>query len=357
MNDQFKRMQKLAGLITEGEAAYEYEKGKEAGEKAEKKKMKKSELKKQIKEMILAEIDIDLSNTDSFYDFLAEGELTADSLYKMFEKEGLIDDRREYDEEDLMAAYPGLSQPEAEKLVNKISDGLNEAKKKKKSDLKKQIKEMILAEMNEGRQYGMSPEEIDAFFRKHPEYDEMGIDDKDKDGYQKVWYSDENGLYQYLLMKSEEELEEAKKKKKDKDEEVEDVEVDTDVDMGDEMDMGAEMNTTPVPAASDVQKELMDALEAAKASGDEKLVRQIGNALTYFTRSQVSKEEAPTMSEGIEDTDVSEEAYQRMNDNVSETDYNNFIDSATNIMRDLTKEGFEVVDVFYYLYTRLTAEV
>jgi hypothetical protein len=265
MNNQFKRMQKLAGLITEGVGAYEYEKGKAAGEKIEKKKMKKSELKKQIKEM-------------------------------------------------------------------------------------------ILAEMNEGRQYGMSPEEIDAFFRKHPEYDEMGIDDKDKDGYQKVWYSDENGLYQYLLMKSEENLEEAKKKKKDE-EEVEDVEVDTDVDMGDEMDMGAEIDTAPVPAASDVQKELMDALEAAKASGDEKLVRQIGNALTYFTRSQVSKEEAPTMSEGIEDTDVSEEAYQRMNDNVSETDYNNFIDSATNIMRDLTKEGFEVVDVFYYLYTRLTAEV
>ena len=261
--EQFKRMQKLAGLITEGEAAYEYEKGKAAGEEVKKKKMKKS-------------------------------------------------------------------------------------------DLKKQIKEMILAEMNEGRQYGMSPEEIDAFFRKHPEYDEMGIDDKDKDGYQKVWYSDENGLYQYLLMKSEENLEEAKKKKKDE-EEVEDVEVDTDVDMGDEMDMGAEMPA--VPAATDVQKELMDALEAAKASGDEKLIRQIGNALTYFTRSQVSKEEAPTMSEGIEDTDLSEKAYQRMNDNVSETDYNNFIDSATNIMRDLTKEGFEVVDVFYYLYTRLTAEV
>jgi|688.fasta_scaffold129752_5 hypothetical protein len=219
MDNQFKRMQKLAGLITEGEAAYEYEKGKEAGEKAEKKKIKKSELKKQIKEMILAEIDINLSNTDSFYD---------------------------------------------------------------------------------------------------PVY-------------------------------------EAKKKKKD--EEVEDVEVDANIDMGDEMDMGAEIDTAPVPAASDVQKELMDALEAAKASGDEKLVRQIGNALTYFTRSQVSKEEVPSMNEGIEDTDVSEEAYQRMNDNVSETDYNNFIDSATNIMRDLTKEGFEVQDVFYYLYTRLTAEV
>ena len=41
----------------------------------------------------------------------------------------------------------------------------------------------------------------------------------------------------------------------------------------------------------DVQKELMDALDAAKKLGDKKLVRQIGNALTYFTRSQITKDE------------------------------------------------------------------
>jgi hypothetical protein len=130
----------------------------------------------------------------------------------------------------------------------------SKSKKMKKSDLKKQIKEMILAEID------INLSNTDSFY--DPVY-------------------------------------EAKKKKKDE-EEVEDVEVDTDINMGDEMDMGAEMNTTPVPAASDVQKELMDALEAAKASGDEKLVRQIGNALTYFTRSQVSKEEnPPSMNEEI----------------------------------------------------------
>jgi len=45
------------------------------------------------------------------------------------------------------------------------------------------------------------------------------------------------------------------------------------------------------PSAQDVQKELMDALDAAKKLGDKKLVRQIGNALTYFTRSQITKDE------------------------------------------------------------------
>jgi hypothetical protein len=58
--------------LDEGEAAYEYEEGKEAGEKIEKKKMKKSELKAKIKEMVIAEINIDVDNETSEYDFLKE---------------------------------------------------------------------------------------------------------------------------------------------------------------------------------------------------------------------------------------------------------------------------------------------
>ena len=49
--------------------------------------------------------------------------------------------------------------------------------------------------------------------------------------------------------------------------------------------------STALTSPQDVQKELMDALEAAKNLGDKKLVRQIGNALTYFTRSQVADQE------------------------------------------------------------------
>ena len=43
--------------INEGEAAYEYEKGKEKGEAIEKKKMTKEAMKKQIKDMIVAELE------------------------------------------------------------------------------------------------------------------------------------------------------------------------------------------------------------------------------------------------------------------------------------------------------------
>jgi hypothetical protein len=58
--------------LNEGEAAYEYEKGKSAGEAIEKKKMKVSELKAKIKEMVIAEINIDVDNETSEYDFLKE---------------------------------------------------------------------------------------------------------------------------------------------------------------------------------------------------------------------------------------------------------------------------------------------
>ena len=48
---------------------------------------------------------------------------------------------------------------------------------------------------------------------------------------------------------------------------------------------------TDISSPQDVQKELMDALEASKKLGDKKLTRQIGNALTYFTRTQITKDE------------------------------------------------------------------
>jgi len=54
---------------------------------------------------------------------------------------------------------------------------------------------------------------------------------------------------------------------------------------------------------------------------------------------------------------VSNEAYGMMDSLVNENDYDNFIQSATNIMTTLTDNDFEPKDVFYYLYTRLTAEV
>jgi|688.fasta_scaffold241192_2 hypothetical protein len=54
---------------------------------------------------------------------------------------------------------------------------------------------------------------------------------------------------------------------------------------------------------------------------------------------------------------IGNEAYDKMDGLVNENDYDNFIQSATNIMNILTSNGFKPKEVFYYLYTRLTAEV
>lgn len=65
-----------------------------------------------------------------------------------------------------------------------------------------------------------------------------------------------------------------------------------------ESEMPAEEPAEPTTggSAQDVQKELMDALEAAKGIGDVKLQRQISNALTYFTRQQVASSETEASS-------------------------------------------------------------
>ena len=88
------------------------------------------------------------------------------------------------------------------------------------------------------------------------------------------------------------EIDEAKKDEKEEDIEVDaeetepevDLEADPEVDMGDgSMDMGGE--------TSEVLDHLEAALEAAQSMGDEKLINQIGNTITFYTRQHVVKEE------------------------------------------------------------------
>lgn len=74
--------------LNEGEAAYEYEKGKEDGEKIEKKKMTKEAMKKHIKDMIVAELDGAAVEAED-YDPVYEGDKTPEE--KAEEDEALLD--------------------------------------------------------------------------------------------------------------------------------------------------------------------------------------------------------------------------------------------------------------------------
>lgn len=79
---------------------------------------------------------------------------TAKELFQMFKDEDLLDDRREYDEQDLTSAYPDLSDEEAEKLVNMLQGG----------------------NMEEGKEEG-EEEEMDAEEEMESEEEEINIAD------------------------------------------------------------------------------------------------------------------------------------------------------------------------------------
>lgn len=86
-------------------------------------------------------------------------------------------------------------------------------------------------------------------------------------------------------------------KEKEEDEEIEsseEEEVDTDISVSDEetVETDVEEKDTGVvlklsPTIQGLQKDLQDAFAAAEQLGDTKLVTQIGNTITYFTRTHV----------------------------------------------------------------------
>ena len=86
------------------------------------------------------------------------------------------------------------------------------------------------------------------------------------------------------------------------DEEV-DAEVDaetTDVTVDDTETIDTETTAEVNPNVKAVQDSLTQAMEAAKSLGDKKLESQIGNTITFFTRSHVAGTETGTMAEGEE---------------------------------------------------------
>jgi hypothetical protein len=216
-------------ILTEGEAAYEYEEGKKEGEE-------KSNYQKLI--------DAGYSENDA-EDFADE-----------FEQGGV-------------------------KVPQKVKDILtNESvkPKMKKSELKAKIKEMVLAEMD-------GPAVVDS------EYD--------------------------FLKEIEDMLDEAKDEEADAEADTEAADDTTgeDTTAGDEtVDTTVDVSTDEVdPNVKAVQDALTQAQAAAQQLGDPKLTDQIGNTITFFTRSHVV-EKPTSVAEGEE----MEEGYFGANNEVEE---------------------------------------
>jgi len=223
--------------INEGEAAYEYEKGKKEGEEIEKKKMTKEAMKKQIKDMIVAELAEDLSGdieTDpstkenNFFDFLAEkndpGEEEADMMDAAADGGFLEEGYPEYDDKEDTYDYSN-----------------------------------------------------DYYDNEYGDSNDFG-DTDEFDGY--------GGL----------DIDEAKKKEADvEDVEVTDTEIE-DVPAEDEMpaedapeatggieDIAADMKGTE----ADLMDHLMKAFQIAKGMQNEKLETQVGNTLKFFVSEYI----------------------------------------------------------------------
>jgi hypothetical protein len=259
-----------------------YGAGVKKGEEIEKEKMTKSKLKSKIKEMILAELNEDSTEDidepgalNNMYDPLAEAEeielednnYDATFLFKYFKNKGdlFMDEMREYDAEELMNSYPGLSEEEAEKLEDMLQN-LAEANSNKV--------------MLNGKEVDVNSIEVEG--GSYNDYSDVYISvAKFKDGTD--LNNDEREELENLVDMGELANDSLSEAKKDK-EEVEDITVDdTEVVDAPESDMMADESAE----VSGIQSNLQAAYAEAKALGDEKLITQIANTITYFTKAHI----------------------------------------------------------------------
>jgi hypothetical protein len=205
--------------VYEGEAAYEYEKGKTAGEEIEKKKMKMSELKGKIKKMVMAEVALDIDTMEnapkSEVDFLTE-------LESMLSEESPMNDPR--------------TQQVIDMLIDMEVDG--------------ETMEYIL------RKVGMEDQMANQLVNYPKDYTAS--------------------------------LSEAKEDEEEEIEVTDDFSTEEPQGPG-KIDVTQNADADLTGDKKSVQDNLEAALEAAKALGDDKLVTQIGNSLTFFTKQHVVK--------------------------------------------------------------------
>jgi len=215
-------------------------------------KMKMSEFKAKIKEMVLAEMNLDVTDETSGYDFLAE-------------IEGMLDE-----EDGLTPLQDYIYQYEIEiSGEDRAQEFLDDIRK-----------------LN-------TPDDVYNYYAYDRDWSGSMDDDLEN-------------IYRQVKRKFKN-LEEAKK-----DEEVADEEIEVTDEFSTEepqgpggIDVAQNADADLTGDKKDVQDNLEAALEAAKALGDDKLATQIGNSLTFFTKQHVVKEDLN------EDENLTESKYKK----------------------------------------------
>jgi hypothetical protein len=290
--DEFKRADKGSKDVTAKDKGEEevYGAGVKKGEEIEKKKMKMSEFKAKIKEMVLAEMNLDVTDETSGYDFLAEIEEMLD------EAEGLtplqdyvyqyeIEISGEDRAQEFLDDIKQLNTPQD------VYDYYAYGRDLKDSDLDNIFRQVKRKFASSNTADGLTPLQKQAYSYAKERF---GFEDAKNSLDQIKTLTTREEFLDWVNKKIEAEkgLEEAK------DEEVADEEIEVTDEFSTEEPQGPGKIDVTQNADADltgdkksVQDNLEAALEAAKALGDEKLATQIGNSLTFFTKQHVVKED------------------------------------------------------------------
>jgi len=275
MNNEFKRMQKLAGFITE--CACESNMNEEAGTNLS-----------TIASKVFNDIkDKDTDSGDRMklinMRYKQKYNLSDEDVKELHAKVGDMLKSENGDIEEGLGAY-------------EYEEGKAAGEKMSKSKLRDKIREMVLAEMD-----GAAVEAED--------YNPVG---------------------------------EAKKKDKAEDAPSEEPVDDTE-------DINIDMEEPSMGGGDDDTEHILDLLnqlqDEAEKIGDEKLLKQIGNTITFFTRQHVS--EKPELNE------ASFEALDRMDGLVSNRYLDLFMGGVQGIIKDLKEEGFEEDDIYDFLVDKI----
>ena len=247
MNNEFKRMQKLAGILTEGYQGTDYESSEDTaldmvktgagmpgtGLPETKTKMTKSEAKKMIKDAILAEMEeVELNEYDP--------------------DQGQLDD-----EVEIFMPYDDEGRPLEETSREALDrmDGLVD--RRVLSSMLYSAGEIIKSLKEEG----FEEDEIHDYLV----YLVTTLDDS-------------------ALMEAKKEEEEVEVEDTETVEEpaADEAAIDADMEGGMDLDAGSD-------EAKSAFDELTDAYRSAKELGDEKLIRQLANTITYFNKNIILK--------------------------------------------------------------------
>ena len=283
----------IVDMLNKGEAAYKYEKGKKAGEKIEKTKMKISELKAKIKEMIVAE-----TNTKKVeeVDFLKEIEEMLD------EDEGLtplqdyvyqyeIEISGEDRAQEFLDDIKQLNTPQD------VYDYYAYGRGWEGSDLNNIFRQVKRKFASSNTADGLTPLQKQAYSYAKERF---GFEDAKNSLDQIKTLTTREEFWDWVKKKIEAENSLNEAEDEEADAEVTDAEAAADAGAEEEVDTSVDVSTDEVdPNVKAVQDALTQAQAAAQQLGDKKLMDQIGNTITFFTRAHVVEKPKGAVAEEL----------------------------------------------------------